>query len=97
MRNPKPGATLGTTLGTGVSFALTRLGSRDSKLEGLGTLIIRLGTSGLLLDARLDQNFTDWQTGLGRAGRCENGSIRLELGPDWASDWPWDGQPQSGP
>ena len=63
---------------------------------------------------RLDRNFTDWQTGLGlgRTGRCENGSIRLgNLGPDWASHWAWDGrmglpderpvqwdgQPQSGP
>ena len=41
-------------------------------MEGLGTFIIRLdtrvrrlGTSGFLRDTRLDQNLTDWQTGLG--------------------------------
>ena len=49
-------------------------GSRDGRLEGLGKLIIRLdtrirrlGTSGILLDTRLYQNFTDRHTG-GRLG-----------------------------
>ena len=42
-------------------------GSPDGRLEGLGKYIIRLdtrirrlGTSGILLDTRLYQNFTDW-------------------------------------
>ena len=59
----------------------------SGRLEGLGefdvrldTRVRRLDTSGLLLDTRLDPNFTDWQTGLGlgRPGRCENGSINWE-------------------
>ena len=63
--------------------------SRDDRLEGLGTFIRRpdtrvrrLGTSGILLDRRLDQNFTSCQTGLGLGWteRLQNGGIRLA---DW--------------
>ena len=70
---------------SGDFHGLIGLGSQDGKLKGLGTCLVRLdarvrrlGTSGLLLDTRLDQNLTDWQIGLGlgRTGRRENGSIR---------------------